>query len=141
MRFYDLSFAGVRPSLGLPLSESKMFLPTTRAITITSPQLALLTPTTPTRCLQPEYAAQVGVAQGTDLVKDSVIAATPRHFRKTPPAVINLMLPLPRVSPVFGKTVVNATTSGEIWQMRATKPHRETNNRRYAIRCGCFTRI
>jgi len=49
------------------------------------------------------------VAQGTDLAKDSVIAATPRHFRKTPPAVINLMLPLPRLSPVFGKTVVNAT--------------------------------
>ena len=49
------------------------------------------------------------MAQGTDLAKDSVIAATPRHFRKTPPAVINLMLPLPRLSPVFGKTVVNAT--------------------------------
>jgi hypothetical protein len=38
-----------------------------------------------------------------------VIDATPRHFRETTPAVIDLMLPLPGLSPVTGKTVVNAT--------------------------------
>jgi len=34
---------------------------------------------------------------------------TPRHFRETPPAEIDLTLPLPGLSPVTGKTVVNAT--------------------------------
>jgi hypothetical protein len=38
-----------------------------------------------------------------------VIDATPRHFRETPPTYIDLMLPLPGLSPVSGKTVVNAT--------------------------------
>jgi hypothetical protein len=54
-------------------------------------------------------AAQVGVAQGSDLSQDSVIVATPRQFREAPPAAIDLMLPLPSLSPVTGKTVVNAT--------------------------------
>jgi len=38
-----------------------------------------------------------------------VIDANPRHFSETSPAVIYLMLPLPGLSPVSGKTVVNAT--------------------------------
>jgi len=54
-------------------------------------------------------AAQVDVAQGSDLAHESVIDTTPRHFHETRPAVIDLMLPLPGLSPVSGKTVVNAT--------------------------------
>jgi len=54
-------------------------------------------------------AAQIGVAQGSDTAKDSVIAAHSTPFPRDPPAEIDLTLPLPGLSPVTGKTVVNAT--------------------------------
>jgi Transposase DDE domain group 1 len=35
-----------------------------------------------------------------------VVDANPRHFRETTPAMLDLMLPLPELSPVSGKTIV-----------------------------------
>ncbi len=81
-------------------------------------------------------AAQLGVAQGSDLAYDLVIDATPRHFRETPPAEIDLMLPLPGLSPVSGKTVVNATVvfCGFLEWMFVSEIAHATNIRRRARR-------
>ena len=46
------------------------------------------------------------VAQTANLAREIGVEASPRHFRETAPAMIDLMLPLPGLSPVSSKTVV-----------------------------------